>query len=156
MVGRGHGQQFVLGHRGGVEAGGVVGQGDQGGVKGPGLQSLDQAMGEVLAQEQLQLGEALAQQGQGAGQQERGDGRDHAQAEAARQRLAGGAGGLHQILRARQDVVAPARHLLADGGEDHARTGPIDHRRVERALQFLNAGRQGGLGDVGGLCGAAE
>jgi hypothetical protein len=50
----------------------------------------------------------------------------------------------------------PAHGLLAGGGEDHARAGPIDHGRAEDLLKLLDAGRQGRLGDMGALGGAAE
>ncbi len=113
-------------------------------------------MGEVLAQEQAELGVPLSQQRQGLGQQERRHRRDHPQAEAPCQRLAGAVGGLHEVLRAGQDLVAPAHGVLADGGEDHARAGAVDHRRAQHLLQLLDAGRKGGLSDVRGVGGAAE
>src|SRR5690606_28004902 len=93
---------------------------------------------------------------QGARQQERGDGRDHTEAEATRQRLAGGAGGVDQILGPGQQVRGAADRLLACRRQDDAAAGPLDQRRAEDALQLGEAGRQGRLADVGRLGGAAE
>ncbi len=140
VVGGDGGQEGVIGHPLGLQPDGVIGQGDQGGVQGAGFQRSDQFLSQVLAQEQAQLGELIAQHGQGAWQQERRDGRDDPQPEAAGQGLAGAVGRLHQILGLGQDLFRPAHRLFADRGQNHARARPVDHRGAQHLFQFANAG----------------
>ncbi len=53
--------QLVVADEGGLQARGLVGQGDHRRVQGAGLQRRDQPVGQVLAQEEAELGVALAQ-----------------------------------------------------------------------------------------------
>lgn len=88
VTGRRRRQDLIVADAGVIDARRVIGQGDDGGVQLPGLQPGDQARGQVLADEKPQGRVLLAQAGQGAGQQEGGDGGDDAEAEPARQGLA--------------------------------------------------------------------
>ncbi|MNS66146.1 hypothetical protein D3C72_993470 [compost metagenome] len=98
----------------------------------------------------------VAQAGQGARQQEGSDGGDDAEAEPARQGLAGVARRLDQVLGAGQDVLGALDRLGADGGQLHRAARAFDHRRAQDLLQFLHPGRQGRLADVRGFGRAAE
>ena len=156
VVGGGGGHDLVVADAGVGDAGRVIGQGDDGGVDLARLQRRDQAGRQILADEQLQAGIGGLHRRQFGRQQEGGDGRDDAQAEAAGQQAAGVLGRLDQILCAGQHVLGPAHGLGAHGGHDDGAARPFDHRRAQDALQLLHPGAEGGLADVGGLCGARE
>ena len=81
---------------------------------------------------------------------------DDAQAKAPRQRLAGAAGLLHQVLRLGQDRAGPRHHLGPRGGENDPGSIAIDHGGAENLLQLLHPGRQRRLGDMRRVGGAAE
>jgi hypothetical protein len=150
------GEDLVVSHMGAVQAGHVEGQGDQGRVQVARLQGGDQPLGQVLAEIEPQARETGPQERQGAGQEEGRDGRDHAQAEPASEGLAGAAGGLDQFIGLIEDDLRLGEGRLAHIGQDQPGPRPVDHRRAQDLLQFLDAGGQGRLGDMSRLGGLSE
>ena len=97
------------------ELAGVIRQRDQSEIQIGRAQALEQALGEVLAQVQLELRVLRAQLRQDHRQQERCDGGNHAQAQRPGQRLPGTSGCLDQVMRLRQQGTGPRDHLRAGG-----------------------------------------
>jgi hypothetical protein len=71
-------------------------------------------------------------------------------------RASGAAGRLHQVLGLGEDGLGPTHRVLPRGSEDDAGSGPIHQGGAQDPLQLGDTGREGRLGDVRGLGGAAE
>ena len=156
MVGGGGGHDLVIADASVGDARRIIGQGDDGRVDLTRLQRRDQPGRQILADEQFQAGIVGLHRRELGGQQEGRDGGDDAQAETAGQQTPGVLGRLDQILGAGQNVLGAANGLRSDGGHDHGAARAFDHRRAQDALKLLHPGAEGGLADVGGLCGARE
>ena len=152
----GGGQNLVIADAGVIDAWRIVRQGDDGGVQLSSLQTGDQTGGQIFADEQPQGRIGDLQSRQFGGQQEGGDGRNHPEAKAAGQGLAGIARCLDQILGARQDVLGPAHGLGADGGQLDPTPGALDDGGAQNPLQLLHARTQRRLADMRSLGGPAE
>jgi hypothetical protein len=141
----GHERELVLEELAHVEIARLEGQRDQRDVEPARAQPLDQAIREVLAQEELQLSVGAPQPRKHAGQQEGRDGGDGAQAQRPGERTRRGAGRLRQVRRRRQQL-APARgDILAHRGEPYVAFVALHELRAQEGLQLLDPGGQRGL-----------
>jgi hypothetical protein len=127
-----------------------IGQRQQRGVEFARVQPFQKPRRLVLAQIELQLREALPQARHGARQQEGPDGRDDAEMQRARQRIARLLGEVDQILDALQQAARAGGDASAERRRHDRTLGPLQKRRPQQLFQFLDAGAQGGLGDVAG------
>ena len=126
----------------------IAGQRQQEQVQPVGGEAVDQPSGRVLPQIKPQPGEGGAQCRHQAGQQERADGGDDAEAERTGQGLARGVGGLADGLQRRERGAGAVHQLQAEGGEHHVPPGgPIQNRCIELPLQRQQSGGQRGLRD---------
>ena len=156
MIRRGGEQELVFQQPCGLDAGRIIGQGDERRVQTAILERLNQPMGQVLAQEEFELGIMLAQAGQGLGQEEGRNGGNHPQTERAGQRLARRPSHMDKIFRFGQHDPGARHRRLPGRRQGRAPSAALDQGRAENGLELLNAGGQGGLGDVGGFGGAGE
>ncbi len=140
----------------GREVADLEGQRDQDDVEPTGPEALDQAFGQLLAQEQAQVGKGLAQPRKGAGDQERTDRRDRAEPQVAAEHAGVARGDVGDVLRVGQQAAGAIRDLRADRGQRDAAFRALGERDAEGLLQLLQPRAQRGLGDVAGLGRAAE
>ena len=98
----------------------------------------------------------VAQRRQDAWQQIEADGRDDAEPEPARERLAGRAGRVDQVVEVAQDGARAADYLVAERCQHDRAPGALDERRAEQRLEVLEARAQRRLGDQTGVRRAAE
>jgi len=97
-----------------------------------------------------------AQPGQQGRQQEGRNGRDHAEPELARERLARGAHHVGQLLGLAQYPPRLGGDSKAQRREAHDPPGALDQGDSDHRLELLDPGRQGRLGNETGLGRAAE
>jgi hypothetical protein len=131
-------------------------EGEQHAIELAALEIVAGGLAGLLAQEQPELRIIGTQPREQAGQQEGGDGGNHAHAQLARQRLAGGPGHVGQLLGLAQHLACLQRDLRAERGEAHDAAGPLHQSDADQRLELANAGGHGGLGDETGIRGPAE
>ena len=130
-----------------VQVAGIEGERDQGDVEAARAQPLEQDLGDVLAQVELQIAVGAPQRGQDAGQQVGRDGGDGAEAQRPGQRARGRAGRLRQIRGRGQQLLRTRDDVLADRGEPHVAVVALDELHAQQRLELLDPGGQRGLGD---------
>ncbi len=140
----------------GLDLAGGVGEGEQHAVGAAVVQRFDRVAAGLLAQVELELRALPAQPRQDARQQERGDRRDHAHPQLARERLARGLDQVGQLLGLAQQAVRLGDHRVAERGEAHHPPAALDQRHAEQRFELADAGRQGRLRDEHRLGRAAE
>lgn len=149
--------EFVAQDRHGLGVAAVAGECDHQQVEAVAGEAVDEGAGQVLAHEQAQIGEGVAQHRHEPGQQEGADGGDDAEAEGAAERGAGGGGGFGDGFEGGQRAAGAGDDLVAEGGEDDVLAGAtVEDGGVHLAFEGEDAGGEGGLGDGAGLGGTAE
>ena len=153
--GRGE-QELVIEQRHRLDAGGVIGKGDEGGVEGAGLELVDQAAGAVLVEIELQVRVFFGQQADGLGQDEGRDRRNGAEVERSGEYLSGRGDGLDEGVGIGEQGRGAGGGDFAGMGEGGAAGLALGKRDAEQVLELLDAGREGGLGDMAGFGGAGK
>ena len=131
-------------------------QGDQRGVDPVGLELIEQPVGQVLVNDEPQLGMGALERRQQPRQQIRAQGRNDAEIERSGERT-------RPAPRQRDDRLRLVEHppglgddLLADRRDAERSVRAFEERHAQEFLQLLELGTQGRLADVTGLRRAAE
>ncbi len=119
---------------------GAAGERDERGIHLAVLQPSEQWGGLLLAQVDCKSGKPLPQRWQDAREQERADGRDHAEAHLPGHGSAVCHGDLHHLLRLAQQRFCPQCNGCADAGHEHVPVRAFGEGRPENRFQVANAG----------------
>ena len=140
VIGRAGEQEFIRPDGARLDHRRLIGQGHEGGIQAPLAQGIEQALGQVFAQEDFQLGKLVAQGRQDTRQQEGRNRGDHAQLERPIQRFARGLGGDHQIFCLGHHPARALEHDLAGRCQHRAAGTALDQHRAQCHFQFLDRG----------------
>src|SRR5690606_18081321 len=119
-------------------------------------QPLQQGVGLVLHQQELEPGEALAQARQTGRQRGGADGREQAEPDGAGFGILAAAGDLRQLVHVGQDLAGALDDLAPDRGQHDLARGALEQRHPEFLLQLPDLRRQRRLADEAGLGRPAE
>ncbi len=155
VAGEGH-EQRVVEQFLALDIAARVGKREQDAVDGAVVQRFAGLRAGFLAQEQLERGTLAAQQPQHPGEQEGRDRRDDAHPQFADQRRRSGGGHVGQLLGLAQDAVRFLDDRIAQSGKADDAAGAFDQGRAEQGFELADSGRQGRLGHVARIGGAAE
>src|SRR6516165_3327990 len=101
------------------------------------VQRLDEAIGQILNEIELETAIGFAQARQNARQQEGADGRNGSQPYSPGKRLARGSRDVHELLNLVDDLACVLRDLDADGREDDPPLAAVDKRCSSKGSSSL-------------------
>jgi hypothetical protein len=124
--------------------------------RSPADQFIDEHPRLRFAQAELQIGKAFAQERERLGQYIGRDRRNDSEGQRPAQRFRAVAGIVHEIARRIENLHGAAMHFLAQRRELDIVAAPLDQRRAELRLEFLDLHGERRLADIHLLGGAAE